>query len=90
MDALAAEAVSVDRTRTQLYDLKARFTELLSRVNDLVETVKSDVALHQSWCELHQMCEERLAAARGRLANIDACGDKIAVHAKLDSVQVLS
>jgi len=90
IDTLVAEAPLVDRTRTHLDELKSRFTELLSHISDLVDKVKSDVALHQSWCDLHQMCEERLASARSKLANVNAHGDRIAVQTKLDSVQVLT
>ena len=88
LDALIAEAPSTDSARTHLDNLKAQFTELVNRVDDLIDRVKSDVALHQSWHEMIEMCEERLAAARSTLDGIDACGDKIAIHAKLDSVQV--
>ena len=89
LDKLIAETPSVDRTRTHLDDLNAQFTELMSRSSDLANKVKSDIASHQSWCDLHQICEERIAAARSKLANIDAHGDKIAIYAKVDSVQVL-
>lgn len=90
LDALVAEAASADSAKTHLDDLKAQFTELVKRINDLVERVKSDVASHQSWHDVIHMCEDRLIAAHGTLAGIDAHGDKIAVRAKLDCVQVSS
>lgn len=88
LDALVAEAASVDSAKTHLDDLKAQFTELVTCINDLVERVKSDVASHQSWHDVIQMCEQRLIAAHSTLAGIDTHGDKIAVRAKLDCVQV--
>ena len=87
---MVAEAASADSVRTHLDDLKAQFTELVNGINDLVERVKSDVALHQSWHDMIHVCEERLTTARSTLAGIDTHGDRIAVHAKLDCVQVHS
>lgn len=70
-------------------DLKTQFTEIKSRVIDIMELMKSDVSLHQSWHGIIQSCEDRLTASRSKLVGTDAYGDKIAVRTKLDSVQVL-
>jgi len=85
---LVNEAPPTDRAKTHLIDLKAQFTELVDHVNDLVGRVECDMASHQSWHDMLQSCKDRLTSAHSQLVSIDTHGDRIAVHAKLDLVQV--
>jgi hypothetical protein len=69
-------------------DIRKRFSTLARSNSSLADQLKADIALHQAWNDTLQTCDDRLAAARSKVNGVDTAGDKFAVQAKLEALQV--
>jgi len=69
-------------------DVRSRFSTLSGSNSILADHLKEDIAFHEAWHDTLQSCDDRLTSVRSKVTGIDTSGDKFAVQAKLDAIQV--